>query len=66
MATKLSLTVGIIVPGKTPIYTTRSIIYEDLSQPLNALSTVLTTPPFLQYLPVPEPVPEEEPVPPVK
>ncbi len=66
MSTTVTLTVGIFPPGKIPIFTSRRVIYTDLTDPLTSLSTILTTPPFLQYVPVPpepEPAPAPEPVP---
>ena len=65
MSSRITLTIGILPPSGTPLFTTRTVRYTDLSVPLSSLTGVLTTPPFLQYLPVSEPPPEEEPVPPV-
>ena len=63
MASRIVLTIGILVPGRTPIFTSRTITYTDISAPLNTLSTVLTNPPFLEFLPVPPPDPEPDPEP---
>lgn len=63
MSNRLVMTIGILVPGRTPIFTSRTINYTDISVPLNTLSTVLTNPPFLEFLPVPVPEPEPEPEP---
>lgn len=61
--TKLTMTIGVFPPGKTPLFTTRTINYTDLSLAYSALTSVLTTPPFLQYIPEPVPDPiEEEPL----
>lgn len=59
MSTKLFLTVGIIPPGGTAKATTRTIVYDDLSTAITTLTNILITPPFLQYLPLPQ---VEEPV----
>ena len=60
MTTLVSLTVGVIVPGRAPVFTSRTVPYTDLSVPLTIVSSILTTPPFVQYLPVP--LPPEEPI----
>jgi len=61
MSSTVVLTVGLFpTGGRTPIFTTRRINYTDLATIDTALISVLTTPPFLAYVPVPpEPVPEE-------
>ena len=58
MVNSVSITVGIIIPGSAPVFTTRTVPYTDLSAPLSLVTTILTNPPFLQYLPIPEPEPE--------
>ena len=62
--TRLVMTVGILAPGRAPIFTSRTVNYTDLSIPLTAFSNILTTSPFAEFVPVPEPepLPEEQPL----
>lgn len=54
MSTKLSITVGVFVPGSTPKLSTRTIVFTDLADAFNTFSTMLTTPPLSNAIPVPE------------
>jgi hypothetical protein len=58
MSTKLSLTVGIFAPGATPKFSTRTIVFTDLDDAFDLLTSILTNPPLSRLLPVPEPDPE--------
>ena len=61
MSSIVTLTVGLFpTGGRPPILTTRRVAYTDLAGVSSTLMTVMTTPPFLAYVPVP---PEPEPVP---
>lgn len=64
--TRITLTIGVMPPGRAPIFTSRSMAYTDVTVPIQTLTTVLSTPPFLEFFPVPpEPEPEPDPVLPI-
>lgn len=56
MSTKLSITVGVFVPGSTPKLSTRTIVFTDLADAFNTFSTILTTPPLSNVIPITEAV----------
>jgi hypothetical protein len=60
MPTWVTMSVGIISTGRAPIYTSRTVNYTDISDPLTTFTHILTNPPFLEFLPVPPPPPVEE------
>jgi hypothetical protein len=61
MSTKLSITVGVFPPGVAPKLSTRTIVFTDLADAFNTFSTMLTTRPLSDFVPVPQ---EDEEVPP--
>jgi hypothetical protein len=62
MSTKLSITLGGYAPGRTPTFTSRTIVYTDLVTAMNTVTSMLTNGPLLPYLPIPDPEPEPEPI----
>jgi hypothetical protein len=61
MSTKLSITIGGYAPGRTPTFTSRTVVYTDLVTILNTVTSMLTNGPLLPYMPLPEPDLEPEP-----